>query len=76
MKNVQIYSSKNCEYCNLAKEFMKENGVDYKEFDVSSDKEAKKELIKKGYMSVPVIIVDGEEFVGFDKDKLSSVLGL
>jgi glutaredoxin len=39
--------------------------------------EKRKEMIEKsGQMAVPVVYVDDEMMIGFDKDKLTSALGL
>lgn len=74
MKNVKIYTSDTCGYCHMAKEYFNENGIAFDERNVTKDVEAKKELMKMGYMSVPVIIIDGETIVGFDKQKIESLL--
>lgn len=74
MKNVKIYTSDTCGYCHMAKEYFNENGIAFEERNVTRDVEAKKELMKMGYMSVPVIIIDGETVVGFDKQKIESLL--
>ena len=74
MKNIKIYSSSTCPNCITAKEYLKEKGYEYEEKNVSADKEAKKELISMGYMGVPIIIVDEEVVVGFDKAKLDEIL--
>ncbi|AHM55407.1 glutaredoxin [Peptoclostridium acidaminophilum DSM 3953] len=74
MKNVKIYTSDTCGYCHMAKEYFRENGIAFDERNVTKDVEAKKELMKMGYMSVPVIIIDGETIVGFDKQKIESLL--
>lgn len=76
MKKVEIYSSDSCGYCHEAKAFFKEQNVEYIEHNISKDMEARKALMKKGYMSVPVIIINEEEFVGFEKDKIASALNL
>lgn len=76
MKKVEIYTSTTCSYCHMAKEFFKENNVEFIEHNISEDADSRKELMKKGYRSVPVIIIDGEEILGFDKDKISNLLGL
>lgn len=73
-KEVIVYSSSTCPHCVSAKNYLTEKGVEYTEKNVSTDMEARKELIAKGYMGVPVIIVDGEEIVGFDKAKLDTLL--
>jgi glutaredoxin-like YruB-family protein len=74
MRNVTIYTSSTCGYCTLAKEYLNEKGVNYVEKNIQKDPNSRKELMQKGYMGVPVIIVDGEEIVGFDKNRLESLL--
>jgi len=74
MRNIKIYSTSTCSNCITAKEYLKEKGYEYEEKNVSTDQEAKKELISMGYMGVPVIIVDDEVVVGFDKAKLDEIL--
>ncbi|WP_352419080.1 glutaredoxin family protein [Proteiniborus sp.] len=74
MANVVIYSSNTCGYCKMAKEYLGEKGVSYEEKNISTDPTARKELMQKGYMGVPVIIVNGEEIVGFDKARLEQLL--
>jgi hypothetical protein len=34
------------------------------------------ELIALGYQSTPVLLVDGEAIVGFDREKIEKLLGL
>lgn len=75
MKNAIIYSTPTCVYCGLAKDFLKKNKVAVTEHDVASDLSMRKEMIEKtGQMGVPVIDVDGKIVIGFDEDKLKSVL--
>jgi len=76
-KKVIIYSTPTCHYCNLAKEFFKENKIAYESFDVQSDLAKRKEMIQKsGQMGVPVIYVDDQLVMGFDEDRLRSLLGV
>lgn len=76
-KSVKIYSTPTCPYCIRVKQFMKENAVDFKDIDVSSDQEAAQEMIKRsGQMGVPVVDIDGELIVGFDKERIRKALGL
>ena len=76
-KNVIIYSTPSCVYCKSAKEFFEENNIKYEEKNVASDQEAQQVMVQKsGQMAVPVIDIDGEIIVGFDKDKLSELLGV
>jgi len=75
MKKVTIYSTPTCHYCNLAKEYFDENKVKYESFDVAGNLEKRREMMEKsGQLGVPVILVDGEVIVGFDKSRLSQLL--
>ena len=77
MKKVSIYTTPSCVYCKQAKEFFKENKVEYEEFDVTTDAENRKVMVEKsGQMGVPVIFIDDEMMVGFDRAKLTELLGL
>jgi glutaredoxin len=60
----------------MAKEYFNENNVEYTEKNVSTDLEARKDLMSKGFMGVPVIYVEDEVIQGFDKAKLDELLGL
>lgn len=72
---VKIYSTPTCPYCEMAKEYFKENNVKYEEYDVSSNEVAQKEIIAKSHqMGVPVIEIDGKIIVGFNRDELDKAL--
>lgn len=75
-KNVTIYSTPTCHYCHMAKDFFKANNVAYTEYDVASDLSKRKEMLdKSGQMGVPVITVDDQLVVGFNKPQLAKMLG-
>ncbi len=76
-KTVKIYSTPSCPYCHMAKKFLDEKGVSYEDIDVASDESAAKEMVEKsGQMGVPVIMVDDQVIVGFDKEELVKALEL
>jgi glutaredoxin len=74
MNKIDIYTSETCSYCHSAKEFFKEKNIGFTEHNITKDIQARRFLIKKGYMSVPLIIIDGKEISGFDKYELSQIL--
>jgi len=75
MQEVKVFSTPDCIYCNMAKEFFKENHIKFKEFNVAENKKAREEMIEKsGQMGVPVIEIEGQIIVGFNKDKIKSLL--
>lgn len=76
-KKIKIYSTATCPYCIRAKQFLKENKIDFEDLDVSDNKAAAEEMVRKsGQMSVPVLDIEGEIIVGFDKDRIKQALGL
>ena len=76
-KKVKIYSTPTCPYCIRAKQFLKDQGITFEDVDVSSNREAGEEIIQKsGQMGVPVLDIDGEIIVGFDKAGITKALGL
>lgn len=77
MPKVIIYSTPTCPFCHSAKEFLKENKVDYEEKDVSTDQAARAEMLQQsGQMGVPVIDINGQIIVGFDREKIKQLLNL
>ncbi|MEX2052361.1 MAG: glutaredoxin family protein [Candidatus Paceibacterota bacterium] len=77
MKEVIIYSTPSCHFCHMAKDFFKENNVSYTEHDVANDAAMRQEMMdKSGQMGVPVIIIGSDLIVGFNKPKISELLGL
>jgi glutaredoxin 3 len=63
-------------FCNQTKEFLSQHGIAFEERDVSLDESALDELQKRGLMTTPVTIIDGEAVVGFDRAKLAKLLGI
>lgn len=48
----------------------------YEEYNVAVDAEKRREMIERsGQMGVPVIDIDGQIVVGFDRDRLIELLG-
>lgn len=75
MKDVTIYSTPSCHYCQAAKEFFTENNVEFTDIDVASDQEKRKEMVDMtGQMGVPVIKIGDDVVVGFDEDKVKELL--
>lgn len=74
MKDVKIYSSNSCHFCKMAKEYLKEKGIEYTERNINEDPSARQEMMKMGFTGVPVICVGDETIYGFDKEKLEKLL--
>ncbi|KKW34518.1 MAG: Glutaredoxin-like protein, YruB-family [Candidatus Giovannonibacteria bacterium GW2011_GWA2_53_7] len=75
MHTVTIYSTPSCVYCKMAKEYFTEHQVAYTEKNVLIDLSAREEMVKKsGQLGVPVIDIDGQVIVGFDRPALEKLL--
>ena len=76
-KKVIIYSTPTCHFCHMAKEFFDSNKIVYTEYNVASDLEKRKEMLDlTSQMGVPVIVIDGDWAVGFNKPAVAKMLGL
>ena len=59
----------------MVKKYFNSKNVHYDEIDISRDKDAATEMVgKSGQRGVPVIDFDGTIIVGFDKNKIDSLL--
>ena len=81
MAEVTIYTTETCGYCKAAKEYFKENDIEYTEFNVGADRSKAREMIERsGQMGVPVIVItegDKEDLiVGFDQTRIATALGI
>ena len=73
---VIVYSTDTCPYCTMAKSYLSEKGVKYRDVDVGSDRGGAMEMIKKsGQMGVPVLEIKGRVIVGFDRAAIDEALG-
>ena len=76
-KKVVVYSTATCPYCIRAKEYLKQNNVQFDNIDVGANPEKAREMMdKSGQMGVPVLDIGGTIVVGFDKEKIKTELGI
>ena len=76
-KKVTVYSTPTCPYCVRVKQFLKDNNVEFENIDVSANEAKADEMINNsGQMGVPVLEINGEIVIGFDKDKIKKILKL
>lgn len=75
MPIVKIFSTPTCVYCETLKEYLEKHDIKFEYIDVSKDEEALNEMLEKsGQMGVPVVDIDGEVIVGFDKKRIDQLL--
>lgn len=75
MASITIYSTPTCIYCKTLKEYLHSKNIPYQEVDVSeNEKELEKMVAISGQMGVPVVEIDGNVVIGFDKEKIDELL--
>lgn len=76
-RKVTIYSTPTCPFCVRVKKFLSDNKIEFRDIDVSADESMVEEMVKRsGQMGVPVVDIDGEVIVGFDKGRIAELLGI
>lgn len=76
-KTVKVYSTSTCPYCIRAKQFLKDNNIVFEDIDVADNQDAAEKMVKKsGQMGVPVLDIEGEIIIGFDKERIKAALGI
>ncbi len=67
MKDIKIYTTNWCPYCNSAKRFFDEKGWEYEEVNIEEKGWDRTKLLEVGKaMTVPQIVIDGEAIGGYD----------
>lgn len=73
--NVIVYSTLACSWCNTLKSYLRINGINFRDIDVSKDEKAAAEMVRRsGQQGVPQSIIDGNLVIGFDKNKIDTLL--
>jgi len=74
---IVVFSTPTCSWCRKVKDYLKKNGLIYKDIDVSRDLAAQRDMIRKsGQQGVPQLWINNNPVVGFDRDKIDRLLGL
>ena len=74
---ILMFTTPTCHFCTVAKRYFKEQGLKFREIDVSRNPSAAADMQRKtGQMGVPVILIKNRPIVGFDKIKINKILGL
>ncbi len=74
---VVVFSTPTCSYCNAAKQYFRQKGIQFRDVDVSRDAAAARDMMRRsGQQGVPVIDIGGNIVVGFDRPKINQLLGI
>jgi glutaredoxin-like YruB-family protein len=73
--SVIVYSTPTCGYCHQVKAYLHQRGVSFTEHDVSRDRDAAIEMVRvSGQQGVPVLVIDGQVVVGFNRQQIDHLL--
>ena len=76
-KRVVVFSTPTCPHCTNVKRYLKQNGIRFKDVDVSRDSRAAAEMVRKtGQQGVPQLWINNRPVVGFDRSKIDTLLEL
>ena len=74
---ITVYSTNTWPWCFKVKDYFRDNNIAFEDKNVGEDRAAAMEMIRKsGQQGVPVIDLDGNIIVGFDKEGIDKLLGL
>lgn len=74
-KKVLVYSTNTCPYCHMAMDYFRKQNVKFTEINVEEQPDKVEEMIEKsGQMGVPVIDINGQIIVGFNKMAIDKAL--
>ena len=57
-------------------EFLSQRNIDFVEKNIRTDLDAMQEMVRINSQSTPTTVVDDEVIIGFDKERISTLLGL
>lgn len=73
--SVTIYSAPWCAFCHMAKRYLDDKHIEYKDIDVDADPAAARALVEKsGQAGIPVLEIGDQIIIGFDKPKIDEAL--
>ncbi|OZU88609.1 NrdH-redoxin [Virgibacillus indicus] len=75
MNSVTVYTTTQCPYCVMLKNFLSEQNISFKEVNVETKPEIMQRLVNTtGQLGVPQTEVNGQWIVGYDRDNIMKAL--
>jgi glutaredoxin-like YruB-family protein len=73
--SVTVYTTPTCGFCQQMKAYLNQRGVPFTEVDVSRDMRRAQEMVRlSGQQGVPVVVIDGQVVVGFNRPRIDQLL--
>lgn len=74
-RQVVVYTTPSCTWCNTLKTYLKEHLIPFREVNVATDTAQAEAMVRKsGQQGVPQTEIDGQIVVGFDRNRLNQLL--
>ena len=74
---VIIFTTPSCSFCRSAKKYLREQGIPFKDVDVTRDASAARDMVRRsGQQGVPVIDIGGKIIVGLVRPQNNTLFGL
>lgn len=71
--SITVYSKPACVQCTATKKALDKAGLEYELIDISMDDESRDYVMSLGYLSAPVVVVDGDHWCGYRPDRIKSL---
>lgn len=73
---IKLYTTNTCPWCVKVKNYLRSEDIEFQELNVQDDMQAREEMIKKSnQMGVPVLDINNNIIIGFDKPAILKALG-
>lgn len=72
---IKVYSAPDCSWCKKTKDYLNLKGIDFEDVNVQTNLEGREEMLTlTGQMSIPVVRVNNDFVIGFDREKIDQYL--
>jgi glutaredoxin 3 len=76
-RSVKVFTIPSCRWCSKLIEFLESNKIEFHEYNIAEDMNARREMLKIiNQIAVPTTVISGEYITGYNEQALKSKLGL
>lgn len=73
---VIVFTSTTCPWCKRVKDYLKEKQFRFREVNIEKDPEGAREMKRRNLSGVPVVLINNQTVVGFDKARIDKLLDI
>ena len=72
---IRLFTTTHCPSCSLTKKYLTDKKISFKEINLDNDMQAAQEMVElSGQLSVPVLDVNGEIVIGYNRPAIEHAL--